>query len=339
MRKKIVLGAILFIVFASLIFASTSAFDIQWWNQATYSPLPSNTLRQWAENMEGRVGYNLGIGKIFYVNSAVTNEGDGSSWTNARNTIDEAIDLCTASKGDVIYVAQGHAETIINATGLLLDKAGVTIIGIGTGSLRPKITFTTAAAATVSITAANCTFSGFDIYSNYTGGVTAAITISATGDGAVIDNCIFTEASVTEEQLTSISIATTTTDIVVKNCSFYNAAAGHQDSVILFVGSNTNCKIYNNTFFSDAETAVILGTTGAGTGLIIEANRFYLTDTGQLAASLKSDTTGLIIHNLAMPGAGTDDASAWSATVMGYFENYTTNTFVNSGRLDPAVDS
>jgi len=58
------------------------------------------------------MGSNIGTGTIFYVDSGVTNAGDGSNWNNAKATIEEAYDLCTANAGDVILVAQGHSETL-----------------------------------------------------------------------------------------------------------------------------------------------------------------------------------------------------------------------------------
>jgi hypothetical protein len=44
-------------------------------------------------------------------------------------TIDYAIGLCTANKGDIIYVMPGHAETAVATA----DVAGISIIGVGTG--------------------------------------------------------------------------------------------------------------------------------------------------------------------------------------------------------------
>jgi hypothetical protein len=92
--KKLVFLLVLMFSVASF---ATGAFDIQWGSQATYSNLPQNTLRQWAEGMEGRAGGNIGTGKIYYVDSGVTNAGDGSSWTNAVATLDAAIDKCLLS--------------------------------------------------------------------------------------------------------------------------------------------------------------------------------------------------------------------------------------------------
>lgn len=71
-------------------------------------------------------------------------------------TIDNAINACTASRGDVIYVLPGHTETISAATTCVMDTAGVQVIGVGEGSMRPTLTFSTATTAIINISGAGC---------------------------------------------------------------------------------------------------------------------------------------------------------------------------------------
>lgn len=71
-------------------------------------------------------------------------------------TISAAIGYLTASRGDVIVVAAGHTETISAAAGVVLNKAGATIIGLGVGNNRPVLTFGTSTAASFDVTADNC---------------------------------------------------------------------------------------------------------------------------------------------------------------------------------------
>ena len=79
---------------------------------------------------------------------------DGSD-LHYYDDIDSAIGDCVADRGDVILVAPGHVETI-TGTDITLDVAGVTIIGLGTGSLQPQIKHNHADAE-VSIAADNVT--------------------------------------------------------------------------------------------------------------------------------------------------------------------------------------
>ena len=92
----------------------------------------------------------------FFVCSVNGSNGNtGRDISSPLATIDYAIGLCTANKGDTIIVLQGHAETLTAAGGITCDVAGVNIIGLGTGADRPEISFGTATSASVLVTAAN----------------------------------------------------------------------------------------------------------------------------------------------------------------------------------------
>ena len=103
------------------------------------------------------VGTILGTGKVYYVDSGVTSEGDGTTWAKAKDTLDEAINLCTANRGDVILVAQGHNESLDAGDDVDIDVAGVTIIGLGSGSLKPTFDYDAATADMFTIGADNVT--------------------------------------------------------------------------------------------------------------------------------------------------------------------------------------
>jgi len=92
-------------------------------------------------------------GSVFFVDSNTgSNSNDGKSPDTAFATLDYAIGQCTASKGDIIYLMPGHAET---TTAIALDVAGVTIKGIGRGASRPTLTATTGATDLINISAAS----------------------------------------------------------------------------------------------------------------------------------------------------------------------------------------
>src|SRR3990167_4421252 len=87
-------------------------------------------------------------GKVFWVNNSGVLPDGGISGADANpgtylqpfSTIDNAINNCTASRGDVIMVMPGHAETV-SATTIAMDVAGVNIVGLGVGALRPTLSF------------------------------------------------------------------------------------------------------------------------------------------------------------------------------------------------------
>ena len=75
-----------------------------------------------------------------------------------------------ASRGDIVAVMPGHTETVSAAAGVALTKAGVAVIGLGRGSLRPTLNLT-ATSSTIALSSANCAWVNMLI----TGGVDAVV--------------------------------------------------------------------------------------------------------------------------------------------------------------------
>ncbi|MDO8716406.1 MAG: hypothetical protein Q7J73_06315 [Dehalococcoidales bacterium] len=99
-------------------------------------------------------------GNIWYADSGSATGRDAAGYGQNPDapflTLDYAIGAATASNGDQIYLMPGHAETLTTAGAVAIDKAGLTIVGIGDGALRPTFTFTsTDNTASILITAAS----------------------------------------------------------------------------------------------------------------------------------------------------------------------------------------
>jgi len=106
------------------------------------------------------IGSNVFSGNVFWVDSGHTQAADGAGGGTKDqpfSTIDFAVGQCTANNSDLIIVMPGHVETVTAAAGLDLDVAGITVFGIGNGSDRPTVRFTTATTADCDIDAANVT--------------------------------------------------------------------------------------------------------------------------------------------------------------------------------------
>ncbi|KKN29235.1 hypothetical protein LCGC14_0846220 [marine sediment metagenome] len=98
----------------------------------------------------------LANANVFFVDSGATNALDaddqvhGNTWDVPFATLDYAIGKCTDSQGDVILIAPGHVEDYDGTTtGFDADKIGITIIGLGSGSLRPRFDLEDASAGGV----------------------------------------------------------------------------------------------------------------------------------------------------------------------------------------------
>jgi hypothetical protein len=212
-------------------------------------------------------------------------------------TLDYAIGLCTASKGDIVYLMPGHAEALIAAATLTMDVISVQVIGLGTGRLRPQISITTATTATWNVTAANCLIKNVDIVSNFLN-IAAAMTVGADADGLTLDGVNFYDTSVILGSLIGISVAAGVTDITIKNCRYNGLAlTAPATDCILCAGAVDRLSINNCYFKGDFSGGVLTATAAKSIDLlltdIIEIN---MSETGK-GINLKSDTTGAA-HNV-----------------------------------------
>lgn len=105
-------------------------------------------------------------GKIFWVYNGTAlltgqkagSDGNKGTFDAPFSTIDYAIGQCAANRGDIIIVKAGHAETLSAISSITCDVAGVAIVGLGTGTDRPELTFDTLTGASIVISAANVSF-------------------------------------------------------------------------------------------------------------------------------------------------------------------------------------
>lgn len=276
-------------------------------------------------------------GALLFVHSGTGTDGAGYG----RNpdapvaTIDYAIGLCTANKGDTIYVMPGHAENITAADGIDCDVAGIRIIGLGQGTLLPTITFT-AAAGSITVDAANVLLKNLRLVAGFATGVTAGVTISASGDGCTLDGLQFRDTLATTEFLIHVSVATTVSDLTIQNCSFVTLAGSLTNS-ILFAGTSVNAVIRNNVFFVDSSDSVIDHLTAAPVNILIDSNYIVNQDTGAAGyvIDVHASGTGMACNNR---GAYNKvDAEMTKGAAMWWLENYFSNTIAESGLLEPAT--
>ena len=95
-------------------------------------------------------------GNQYYVSSVLGGTGnDGKSWRTPVATLDAAMDLVTANQGDIIYLMPGHVESSAAAATWDIDVAGVSVIGLGHGSARPRFDYDLAASS-IDIGASGC---------------------------------------------------------------------------------------------------------------------------------------------------------------------------------------
>jgi len=236
-----------------------------------------------------------GSDKITYVNSAVAGTPDvgdlGDTWDLAYPTITAALDVAVTS-GEVIYVAPGHSETVSAAYSI--DDAGVSIIGLGEGSLQPLITFDNIDAQ-LDITVADVLIENIRIESQLDN-VKIGIDISGTGDGAHIKNCRFTNETSSDELLIAINLTTDSDDVIIEGCTFLSTGAASTECIKVVTGACDNLQILNNWIRGDYTVAAIWSDQ-ALTDCLIAGNVIHQETASQHAIELTSTAVGAIVNN------------------------------------------
>lgn len=281
-------------------------------------------------------------GTVYFVHSGTGNNNNiGTDPGQPVATIDYAIGLCTASKGDVIVVMPGHSESISGAGAIAADVAGITIVGLGWGNLRPLITLHTAT-TTIAISANNVTFRNLRIATD----VDAVVKVfNITGAGVTLDAVDFVETAACAA-LQFVLTTAAADDLTIQNCSWVQTqtAATALMEWIKLVGTD-RVKIKNNFAnlkgyaTSNPANGVIVGGTTAANDVEITNNRFIITNsTGNVPISLLANTTGFAGWNSVHSSKTALAGQIALANCYGS-ENYASNTVNTSGILDPVADS
>jgi len=291
---------------------------------------------------------NLGVNllcesQVLFVDSGATDTLDaddtehGHSFEKPLATLDYAIGLTTASEGAIILLAPGHAESKTTTGNIaLLDVAGVTVIGLGSGSLIPTFTLGHAG-TTLSVTAANCKIKNIKLISDIAD-CAAGITAGATADGLEVEDCILTDGAAAKELVIGISLAAACDGVKIINNQFYTVDTGGCASAIKMVGACDRSIISGNIIFGDYSVACIDGSTAAQAIVIIRDNVMRNVDTtAGTVIKLHSSSMGIITKNL-MQG-GHSIAGCVTAAAAMVVENYASGAAGAQGILEPVIDA
>ena len=238
------------------------------------------------------------------------NAGQGASWAAAFTTLNYAISRCSNDAGDVIFVAADHTEDFstkettsgTTTTGAVVDKSGVTIIGLGTQDRRPTFS-TTAAAGVLNVTASECTLCNLLFKSNYADTV-ALINADSGADGLLVEDCEFRDNSAITEYKLGISIAANCNDTIIRGCRFLSTdTASATEAAIRYVGAHYRSTIQDCVFRGDwgggSTDACIDASTTASFDFLVDNNIINNMDpTYGSAIEVHASTTGAITNNV-----------------------------------------
>lgn len=279
-------------------------------------------------------------GNVFWVDSGSGSDGNKGTQKRPFATIDYAIGRCTASNGDIIMVMPGHTETITAASAIDLDVAGISLIGIGNGSLMPQVVFNHAD-ATVAVGADNCTIKGMRFTSSITS-VTVGINIEADVDYTVIENCVFdVDATGTDEFNHAIRMVDGNVGTKIRNNTFHQGLGGAVAAVHMDADTSYT-EIVGNYITGDYSTACIAGDTTLSTNLLVQGNKLFQGIGGNIGTEpgieLLTGTTGVIADNYIVCNLATKAASIVADTCF-LFENYYNEDVTGTGGIIGAASA
>lgn len=299
-------------------------------------------------------------GRVFWVYNGTTlvpgavggSNNNRGSYYRPFSTIAGALAQCTANAGDIILVKPGHAETIDSATVLALNVAGVAIIGLGAGSLRPTLTFTTATTANIPVTAANMSIQNLLFVANFAD-VASFMTATSTNTPTdfSIEQCEFRDTSSILNALTVF-----TGNATANSCNGFRFV-NNKVSSLGTTAATTAIKLLSAT-----DRLEIAGNRGASavlndTAALLAASTFQLTNfflTGNVWTRPNTSSTGgsfVSGSGNAWSGVASDNyfwqvdntAGIWISTghgsAFGYQNNYSpiTGAVDKSGLINPAA--
>lgn len=282
-------------------------------------------------------------GEVFWVNGSGVlakggvggSNGNDGSYRRPFATIDYAVGRCTANRGDIIVVMPGHSEDISAASSLDLDVAGVAVIGLGAGSLRPDLNFS-ATAGTVDIAAADVTLYNL----TFTADVSAVVVgVNVDANGATIDNCEFKINATGDDFIMGVN-ADGFDDFTFSNNKYRaeNNVAGAAQAIRL--DESEFVTITGNTIIGEFSAACILGEGAVSTlGNISDNYLFNQDTTGGETIDLNVASTGIIFNNSLATLFTTAPETSFDPGSMLCNQNYCVNSIDESGTIVPPTIS
>jgi len=305
-------------------------------------------VRKQSGGMFSVVNESLTTGSMFFVDSVTGSSSGGHNPDAPAATIAQAYALCTAGKGDRIYLMPGHAENISHATtSLSCTKADVQIIGLGDGDARPAITLDTANTASIAVSAASNSFQNTVFVANFLS-IAACFTLS-TAKAFAVRNCEFRDTSGILNFLNIVKgtgAANTTDRLNLQDNIWRGLGTTSVNSFALIADAINGVILRRNrvTLERTADAAALLTqTTGACTNLDCWDNVTVTKQTAVTAGgtllNVGALSTGTVGRNYTGTLVTTGDKLFTTTVGLFPFENRVSGVVGATGFVIPAVDS
>jgi len=294
-------------------------------------------------------------GEVFWVNNSSVlakggvggSDGNDGSYRRPFSTVTYALTKCTASRGDIIAIMPGYTEAVSAAGGEAWNVAGVAIVGLGTGTLKPTFTMGGGSTSdTLDIGATNISVSNVRFVSGVAN-LAVMVDVLAAGTHASFDRCEFMASAAATGADITLQGTTAAFGLSVTNCTFNmeSSVAGLAVTDIPTQGiSFTHCdnSVFNdNVFMGNWSTSAISGLATASEGLQINRNQIHNVGTTDVAGAidLVAGCTGNISDNRIGYYFTTDVDGVIDPASCSQNENYIVNVVTETGGIPGAVSA
>lgn len=294
-------------------------------------------------------------GKVFWVsNSGVLSDrqigssnGNKGTFDAPFSTITGALAQCVAHRGDVVMVKPGHAETLAAAAGIVLSKAGVALIGLGTGEKRPTISLGTATTTSITVTASNVSVQNFLFKATFADVATVfSIANAQVATDFAVENCEFRDTATNLNFVACVKVGTTANIAdglrFVGNRVFGIASAPAAATTAVVVASDTKRMVLTDNFICHEvalnDTAALLaGGALNHTGLDIARNVVFRPSTSSTGGLLMSSSSTACSGMMADNQVGHLDATAAIIVATGTKLSFVNNWAMVTGAADKSA--
>ena len=232
-------------------------------------------------------------GSIFFVHSGTGTDGAGYG----RNpdapvaTLDYAVGLCTANKGDTIYVLPGHAETIAGAAGVNLDVIGISVVGLGNGANRPTFSFS-AVASTIAVGAAGVRLANLVIEAD----AASTILLDINADDCTVEHCELREGD--DQAVTYVDLnggANGADRCAIRRCKITSIGVGATQGIE--IGAVEDALVIEDCWIDGDFSAAGIHSASIFTNALVAGNVVSNRQAGDHAIEFTAACTGLLVDN------------------------------------------
>ena len=292
-------------------------------------------------------------GHVFWVsNSSVvdSNQATGSDSNDGTfdrpfATLDYAVGQCTANRGDVIFVKPKHAETYSAASALALDVAGIAIIGLGNGDLRPTFTLDTVDTTQIVCSAANVSMQNMIFIANFLSIAQVVKLTTAKGFSFEMNEIRDTSAALNFLNVIKSTGAANTVDRLYVADNFYGSIGTTFNTLVLTANDIDNLQVHRNTVLSINTTdqaSLVVVTAGVLTNGFMSYNvsKRKNTTTSYAMVNVGGTTSSVIMfYNFASALDGTNNINWVTTTGLVGVGNTYSGAIAGQGFVIPALDS